>query len=136
MSEINIVHESRWGFHACDRETAAKLRFLNRCYTKALKRYAALNRWARKQKQIGVAPKQFPVYEWTSRWPHQFNPPLPGTHPIRISAFGEDIRVAARIARTVYKTKDEVPMLRINMGIVNLHFAFLKKWVEDNKVKL
>lgn len=138
MSEINIVHESKWGFHACDRDTAAKLRFLNRCYAKALKWRGTWERWVRKQEENrkGPEPRQVPVYEWTHRWPWQFKPPLTSTDPIRISGFGEDVREAARIARTVYKTKEEVPVIRLHMGVINTHFAFLKKWVEDNKVEL
>ncbi len=43
------VHQSRFGYHPCDRETFAKLKELNKLYTKALHQKAAFERWERKE---------------------------------------------------------------------------------------
>jgi hypothetical protein len=60
MTEIiatapSAVHQSRWGFHPCSRETDRKLRFLNYVYSLAVQKAAAWKRWNRKAPQNRVA---------------------------------------------------------------------------------
>jgi len=43
------VHQSKWGFHPCDRETFQKLKELNKLYIQALHQKAAYERWERKE---------------------------------------------------------------------------------------
>jgi len=48
------THESKFGFHPCDRETYMKLKKLNHWFFQAQQRAARWNRWARKDKQNRV----------------------------------------------------------------------------------
>jgi hypothetical protein len=42
------VYQSRWGYHPCDYETYLLLKWLNGLFLRALRLYAAWQRWARK----------------------------------------------------------------------------------------
>ena len=48
------VSRSRWGHHPCDYETYLLLKKLNGYYEKAVRAYAAWQRWARKEPQNRV----------------------------------------------------------------------------------
>jgi len=43
------VHQSKWGYHPCDKEVFLKLKALNKFYVDALHRKAAWERWERKE---------------------------------------------------------------------------------------
>lgn len=55
QTSTSNVHQSKWGFHACDIETFRKLKkvkaALNQAYLQYLRDDAALSRWSRKQPQ-------------------------------------------------------------------------------------
>jgi hypothetical protein len=125
------VFKSKWGYHPCSKETALKLRTINRVYDKALRLRAAWDRWANKLEENRVQwrtvrdasgqkvgrekvldgngktiplpePKRCPIFEWTFHWPGG------GKRPHRISKVGEAILKASRLARTPVATPEEV----------------------------
>lgn len=52
MSTVTVashVHQSKWGYHPCDKEVFLKLKKLNKFYVDALHKKAAWERWERKK---------------------------------------------------------------------------------------
>lgn len=80
------AHQSRWGFHPCDRETSRKLRFLNRAYQSALAKAAAWRRWERKAAHNRVAR---PRVRDASGRVVGYGPPVPLGEPGLCPVFSE-----------------------------------------------
>jgi hypothetical protein len=45
---LSHVHQGKYGYHPCDKETYLKLKALNKLYVEALRQKAAWDRWNRK----------------------------------------------------------------------------------------
>jgi len=70
MSTVNKQHHSEFGFHPCDREFFAKLKYLHRRYWQTLRSFHRWHRWNNKEPQnrIGSQPKYCGAFVSDDAW--------------------------------------------------------------------
>ena len=140
---VSVCHRSRWGFHACDKATDRKLRFLNAAYLGALRKAGAWTRWHRKapanrvsRPRLRDAAGRVVGYHYGPGIPLAepkvcelftvvVTTPYPSWYPVgtlpKVAAVTTDpgIRKAAKLARTPCATPADVKPLPLSAGEID-----------------
>jgi hypothetical protein len=156
MNATETVHQSKWGYHPCSKETSKKLRTINRVYLKALRLQAAHDRWANKDPQnrvlfstvrdeSGKKTGRIPVLDKQNKPVPMPEPKLcklpagglifewtykyePERKPRRISKMGEAMLEASRQARKPVENPDDVKPLGVRQADIDRLYEQCVAW--------
>lgn len=155
----NGVHQSKWGFHPCSKETSKKLRFLNGVYAKAQHMAGAWERWERKLPHNRVVKRAIKdekgIKVGTEVVLDAQGQPVPWKEPeictlfhdkipssvdrwggkiggrAEDNGFGADILAASRQARTPQATPQTVKPLPFSDEEIDRLCSVAKDWLES-----
>jgi len=138
------VHQSRWGYHPCSRETFRLLKRLHKHYWRAVRAHAAWKRWERKSPHNRVIreaktgrvlgprpePKLCPVFtaretvrtNWVGGKYHR-----EGIDVVRVSTGDHGVIAAFHNARTPKATPGEVVPLQLTEAEIRAMVAQLDR---------
>ena len=125
------VHQSKWGFHPCDRETFKMLKRLNFLRLQYLRQLAKHERWARKDIENRIVRKKGkPVLDANGHYITWVEPKLP-FHKI----FNE-VEENYRRARYPKPTAGEVEVLTTQPIHIAARLHEAEKWYEESGLRV